>query len=300
MTGAEKVALLVGNDVFAFPHEDPDVAIDYCGCSGTHNLSQYIDIVNNTTISLYFKVDAVVISGDEAKWTDLTETIGLVGASGKAIYEWTPNRGVPTSKITETLRVWLKAYTDVGYTNLYGEDYTDFNYHFFSHADGTIQSFSDFETGFDEWSQTVNHGMRKTEYPYTGAYSLLLFNDSTDGSNDTVDSTGQTIPLTSQYISKSIDLSSYSTAYLVLHVTRWRKSGTPTKEWPFGVLWINTPTKDWLIRVPLAQNTIGVYRIAVSLPTVSATIKIAGLYSRAGAPTYIGLHIDSIIVIGFS
>jgi len=110
LTDSEKMSLFIADDVFIFP-----------------------DIVNNSTFNLYFKVEATVLSGNASAWSDLTEELGSVNAGEKSAKEWTPERVVPSSKVTESLRVYIRAYKQSDYTDLYGEDYVDFNYYFFDH-----------------------------------------------------------------------------------------------------------------------------------------------------------------------
>lgn len=308
MTNAEKFSLLIGDDVFAFPHEDPEVAIDYCGCSGTLDLSQYIDIVNNSTWTLYFRVVAEMLSGDSSKWSGTTIDLATISANNKGITHWTPKREVPTVKITETFRVWLKAYRDVDKTILHGEDYTDFTYYFFNHLDGAMVDFCDFETGGDGWEGNLLY--RRTSYPYTGAFHLVLVPGTSQGlqKNGETDSSGQAVPSKETKIYKTYNLSGYSSAFLVLHITRYWKNGDPVYSYSRSVMRIWTSTgKEYFIRIPLDQNAAGYYRVAVPLPTQEHTVYITALWTadyEGGAPhnvaRFIALCTDTFIVVGFS
>lgn len=293
LTDQEKGELLVGPGVFVFPHNDPDTAIDYSGLSGTITLNQYIDIVNNSTITLYFKLEATILSGDPSKWGNLTLEIGEMAPNEKYLFLWEPTREVPTSKITESLRLVLKAYTDEGYLNEYGSDYIDFNYEFLDHTLGQIVSFGDFE-GTDPWSRTSGFGNATPDYAYTGAFSLECYKAATD--NEVIDPSGQYIPNQTHYIYQTIDLSSFSSAYLVLHPTFRYKGGSGKS---LSVIRIWTPTKDYIIRVPIGDNTFNPYRIAIPLPCVNAIIKITSLFSSDGATTYY-TDIDTVIIVGFT
>ena len=124
MTDEEKAEAMSGNDIHVFPLNDPDIAVDYCGLTGTITFEQYIELLNNTTIPLYFRLVGSVLSGDSAEWDNYsTVNIGLIAASSGSSYRWQPTRTVPSNKLDETLRITIKAYTDAGYTAEYGQDY---------------------------------------------------------------------------------------------------------------------------------------------------------------------------------
>jgi len=300
LTPAQKGALFVGNDAFAFPHNDPDNAVNYAGMSGTLLLNQYIDIVNSSTITLYFKIVATVLSGDPSKWSNLTVEIGSVVASGKLSYCWIPGRVVPTTKITESIRLNLKAYTNAGYTILYGEDYTDYNYQFFNHTAGTLVDWADFENALDGWTRShANFGQFELGYPYTGAYSLRLgWTTLDDTYNCAPDSSGTLVPNQTYYISKSFNLTGYSSAYLVLHSTRQTAGQTSYSDPKVIRIW--TSTKDYIIRINRAADTTQPWRIAIPLPTVSDIVKITAGFSAMSGDALKNNWIDSVFVVGFT
>jgi len=297
LTAQEKGTLVLGADVFVFPHNDPTTAIDYAGMSGTITLSQYIDIVNNSTFDLYFKVETTVLSGNASKWSDLSCTFPVVNASTKSQLEWRPKREVPSGKTTETLRVNLKAYTDSGYSNLYGEDYVDFTYHFFDHSQGIIVDFSDFENSLDGWSRSklgdYYFGELAASKAYTGAYSIKLVLTPTE--NKTTDSSGQVIPTKDYSLSKTFDLSSYSSAYFVLHYT-YRRLQSGTESYSVVRIWTDSGL-DYIIRVPIEKNKYEPHRIAVPLNTIeNETVHVTAVF---GGNAYYS-YADTFIVVGFS
>ena len=313
----EKSTLVLGPDVFVFPHNDPETAIDYAGMSGTLNLTQYLDVVNNSTLDLYFKIEATVLSGDASKWSGLSSTFPVTGATSKAQLEWNPSREVPSAKTTETLRINLKAFKDSGFTELYGEDYVDFTYHFFNHSEGTVVHFADFENGYDGWSSDeggyLHHfGTRQSKYAYTGSWSLALagfrnYSTCEHADNWVTDVSGQIVPAISGgwygFRQQTFDLSGFSSVYLVLHVTYLIKSGDVT---PYSVLRILTSSKDYIIRIPIPVNTYQPYRVAIPLSAISSeTIKITGTFENNSTSsklcsTQTHLYVDTIMIVGFS
>jgi len=304
LTPTQKGALFMGNGAIAFPHNDPDNAVDYTGLTGTLTLDQYIDIVNNATIDLYFRIVATILSGDPSKWSSGspgTWDIGLVGDGDKSSYCWEPSRDIPTTKTTESLRLYLKAYTDAGYTILYGEDYTDYSFQFFDHTEGALVDWADFENTLDGWARShANFGTFDVNYPYTGAYSFRLgwsaaLDDTYNCAND---SSGTLVPNQTYYISKTIDVSGYNTAYLIIHSTR-QTAGLAAKSDP-KVIRIWTTTKDYLIRINRADDTTQPWRIAIPLPCVSDVIKITAGFSAMIAGAYKNNWIDSVFVVGFT
>jgi len=296
LTDSEKGELFLASGVLAFPHNDPDIAVDYSGMSGTITLDQYIDLVNNSTIPLYFKIVATITDGDSSKWGNISVNVGLVAASGKTSYKWQPTRVVPSAKVTEAIRISIQAYTDAGYSVLYGDDYADYHYYFFSHSSGcTIIDFDDFENTWDGWVPSpVGLGEIMEAFAYTGAYTLRFVEDDTD--NFEVDSSGQTIPIQTKYISKTFNTSGYVTAFLILHLTYFYNAASA----PLPVIRIWTGTKDYIIRVPTTANTFKPYRIAIPL-SISATenVHISVLFRDLAIPTMCWSYIDSIIVVGF-
>ena len=305
LSDEEKINLFLSNDVFVFPHKDPEVAVDYCGMSGTIPLSQYFDIVNNSTITLYFKVETTVLSGNASAWSDLTEELGSVNAGGKAIKEWTPERSVPTSKVTESLRVYIRAYKQSDYTDLYGEDYVDFNYYFFDHTQGTLLHFGDFETDMDGWSGS--YFSRSTAYPYTGAYGIYLNRSALDHSynNRTTDSSGQYIPNKSYKLSKSYSGSAYSEVFIVFHLT-YTKSNPASDKGVYDVdplIRVWTDTSDSIIRVKQTRNSYLPRRVALKIPAEDGTVNWATLFQTwkdSNYYYYYYTHVDTIIIVGFS
>ncbi len=291
LSDAERVALLLGDDVLAFPQRDPLCAIDYANISGTLNISQYFDLVNNSGNTLYFRAEAQVINGNENAWSGTIQVLGTINPSGKAMTLWTPERTVPASKTVETLRVNIRAYLDASFSNLYGEDYVDFSYHFFKHQDGTIVDFSDFETGFDGWSDTSSWH-RVTNNAYSGAHSIYLWKGAP--TNETTDSSGQKIINKTYYLKKTFNLGSYSTAYLVIHATNWKENTSGYT--PIIRIW-TSGGYDFIIRL---EESSFPKRIAVPLETEnSLEVKIATSFGGgSGSETY--LQLDTFIVVGFS
>ena len=297
LTKEEKGTLVLSSDVFVFPHNDPEVAVDYAGISGTLSMTQFLDVVNNSTLDLYFKIEATVLSGDSSKWSNLSSTFPVVNSNSKEKLEWELAREVPGGKTTEILRVNVKAYKDSGYTDLFGEDFTDFTYHFFNHSQGTIVDFSDFENSFDGWTRTkygdYYFGNLATFAAYTGAYSIKLNNSATE--NKTTDSSGQVIPTKDQFLSKTFDLSSYSSAYFVLHYT-YRKLQSGTESYPVVRIWTDSGL-DYIIRVPIEKNKYEPYRIAVPLNTIAnETVHVTAVFGGNSHYSFA----DTFIVVGFS
>jgi len=297
LTDSEKMALLISDDVFIFPHRDPDVAIDYCGLSGTLPLSQYLDIVNNSTFTLYFKVEATVLSGNASAWNDLTEELGSVNAGGKSVKEWTPERIVPSSKVTESLRVYIRAYKQSDYTDLYGEDYVDFNYYFFDHNDGIRLHLGDFEENFDGWSGASSTIWRETNHPYSGAWAISFVAPS---DNRTTDSSGQLIPKKNQYTSKLYSGAGYSEVFIVFHLTYTYYHATAGIEDIPPVLRVWTDETDSIIRVKQNRNTYQPRRVAVKIPSKNGYVYWASLVQIEGSIADFYSYFDTIIIVAFS
>jgi len=300
LTPTQKGELFISNDVAAFPYNDPDNAIDYCGLSGTLTFHQYIDIVNNSTIQLYFKIDTTVLSGDSSKWSALAATIGVVGNGAKLSYCWEPKRIVPTTKVTEFLRLNLKAYSDAGYTTLYGEDYTDYSYQFFDHTAGVLIDWADFENSLDDWTRShANFGQFELNYPYTGAYSLRLgWTTLDDTYNCASDSSGTLVPNQTYFISKTFNLVGYTSAYLVLHSTRQTEGQSSYSDPKVIRIW--TATKDYIIRIDRAANTTEPWRITIPLSCVNGTVKITAGFSAMIGDALKNNWIDAVFVAGFT
>jgi len=296
LTDSEKMSLFIADDVFIFPHRDPDVAIDYCGLSGTLPLSQYLDIVNNSTFTLYFKVEATVLSGNASAWSDLTEELGSVSAGEKSAKEWTPERLVPSSKVTESLRVYIRAYKQSDYTDLYGEDYVDFNYYFFDHNDGIRLHLGDFEEDYDGWSNGGSKISRTTDHPYTGSWGISFFG----GDNRTTDSSGQIIPDKSAYTHKFYSGAGYSEVFIIFHLTyTFYTSDTGIQNIP-PVLRVWTDETDSIIRINQPRNTYKPMRIAVKIPADNGYVYWASLGQMAGAIADYYSYFDTIMIVAFS
>jgi len=178
LTPEEKAkTLLLGNDVYAFLHSDPETCIDTQGCTSPVTLRQGFEIVNDELIPLWFKVFATVTSGDPTKWSDLTKELGSVPANGAALFFWTPKREIPAALTHEAMTLTIRAYKDSGYTQLYGEDSITWEFYFFDHSwpDAVIIDEDDFEGTLDGWTATgYSRFEYKTGYAYKGAYSLNI------------------------------------------------------------------------------------------------------------------------------
>jgi len=295
LSDINKAWLFTGADAWAFPHNDPDQAIDFSGfpSNSTFVLDQYIDLINNSTLGLYFQITATILSGTPSAWSSLSSNAGSISpAGGTLAFLWQPKRTCPTSRVLETLRVKVAAYSDVSYSVLYGEDSIDFTYHFFSHSSGGVKDFTDFEEGsWEGWAQTSGFGTITIQYAYSGSSSVKMFKSGVN--NYTVDSSGQKIPNQDHYISKTYDLSGYAHAYLVIHSTR-HVAGSGDEYAKILRIW--TSTKDFIIRVNRASATFNPIRIAVPLPCVNDTVKIASGFNSDTSCMWI----DSIIITTFS
>jgi len=295
LTASEKAALFIAEDVYAFPSNDPEVAIDYQGLSGTLTLDQYIDLVNNSTIDLYFKIEAQVLNGDPNAWGGTTIGIGTISAGTKSMYLWQPTRTVPSSKTTETLRLTIKVFDDASETNQIGEDFVDFTYYFFSHTDGTIIDYSDFETDTDGWTGTSGILGRSTDHPYTGAWGIKI--QSQD--NRETDSSGQKVPSKSYKVYKSFDFSSYSEVFIVFHILyTYYNADTGIENIP-PLIRVWTNSSDSIIRINQPRNQYKPYRVAVKIPTSESTINWVTLMQMYGAISDYHSYLDTIIVVGF-
>jgi len=288
----EKGTLLISSDVYAFLGSDPKVGIDYCGFSGTIELPVYFDIKNASTLSLYFKIEATVLSGDPAKWSSLSSTFPVINANSSASLQFIPKREVPSSYLEETLRISVKAFKDSGYTELFGEDYVDYTYYFFDHTQGTIVHFGDFETGKDGWTSNATDFLRKNKYAYTGAYSIYVFDR--DHGSATIDSSGCKIIPQTIYVTQTFDLSSYSKVFFVLHITYYKyNSGYSAVK---GVrIW--TSNEDYFIRFDLPENTFRPLRVAVPI-TPGSSVSIKWITGWCGAQSW--FYVDTLMVVGFS
>ncbi|MHA1289369.1 MAG: hypothetical protein ACTSPB_18430 [Candidatus Thorarchaeota archaeon] len=291
LTGTEKASLFIATDVYAFPLADPEVAIDYQGMSGTLTLPLYIDLVNASTMNYYFKLEAQVLSGSPSSWGGLTVPIGTINASKAEKFLWEPTRTVPSAKTTETLRLTIKAFEDDSETNLIGEDYVDFTYYFFSHTEGTIINYTDFETELG-WGKNFGPEL-KSEYPYTGAWSLKV--TETGRSTWVTDSSGQIIADKSYYLSKTFDFSSYSEVFIVFHVTRTYANPNYGNLQEPPVLRVWTDSSDSIIRIPQPLRQYKPYRVAAKIPTDVTKIYWTTLMSSDNYYSYV----DTIIVVGF-
>jgi len=291
LTPQEKGSLLISSDVYAFLGTDPKVAVDYCGFSGTIDLPMYFDIKNASTLSLFFKIEGTVLSGDVTKWSELSSTFPAISANSSSSLKFVPKREVPSAYLEETLRLSVKAFKDSDYTELFGEDYVDYTFYFFDHTQGTIIHFGDFETGTDGWTGNVTISRTKSK-AYTGAYSIMAYKTDYDGCE--YDSSGAKIPKKSFYLQQTFDLSGYSKVFFILHPTYWNR---PTVNPAPNVFRIWTSNEDYIFRLDMPKNSYSPRRIATYItPGSSVTIHWIGGFNSNNTYHYV----DSIILVGFS
>jgi len=211
--------------------------------------------------------------------------------------EWTPERTVPTSKVTESLRVYIRAYKESDYTDLYGEDYVDFNYYFFDHNDGILLHLGDFEEDYSGWSNSESKIWRSDDYPYTGSWGIV-FNPLSD--NSTTDSSGQKIPKQSSYTHKFYSGSNYSEVFIIFHMTyTYKDIGSGVDDIP-PVLRVWTDTTDSIIRVNQARNTYQPMRIAVKIPANNGYVYWASLAQKKTELVDYFSYFDTIMIVAFS
>lgn len=300
LTPEEKAkTLLLGNDVHAFLHSDPETCIDTQGCTSPVTLKQGFEIVNDELIPLWFKVFAEMTSGDPTKWTDLTKEFGSVPANGAALFFWTPKREIPASLTHEIMTLTIRAYKDSGYTQLYGEDSITWEFYFFDHSwpDAVIIDEDDFEGTLDGWANTgYSRFEYKTGYAYKGAYSLNIAGYRTSGGawrSGILDSSGQWVPNKAQYMQKSIAIGPFSHAFVVVHMT---KSGENRN----NCVRVHYDDKDYIIRTEIPTGTFQPWRCCAKL-WVDATkpLRISVVTGRDGSYGWDDVRIDDIIIVAF-
>lgn len=269
LTPTEKAkTLLIGEDLYAFFHSDPETVIDCQGMSSPITMQHGIEIVNSEDIPLYIRIVATVTTGDPAQWTDLQEDLGSVVANGRALFFWTPNRTIPATLTSETLEVTVQAFKDAGYTNLYGEDSLTWNFTFFDHSweSAVIIDEDDFENTLDGWVNVgYSHFEPHPSNPYKGAYSLRIAETGYTWTGE-IDSSGQMVPVKSKYGRKSFTIGDYSKAFIVFHYTRNDAEANTA-------LRVHYDTKDYIIRTGMPQGSTQVWRCAIPIP-VNATTEI--------------------------
>ena len=300
LTPEEKAkTLLLGNDVYAFFHSDPETCIDTQGCESPVTLMQAIEIVNDELITLWFKVEARVTSGDPTKWSGLTKELGSVGSNRRAIFYWDPKREIPSALTHEGMVVAIKAYKDSDYTQLYGEDTISWEFYFFDHSwpDAVIIDQSDFEGTLDGWGSTgYNRFEYKPGYAYKGAYSLNIAGYRTSYGawrSGIRDASGQWVPNKAQHIHKNIAIGPYSHAFLVVHMTR---SGMNAR----NCVRVHYDDKDYIIRTNIPAGPFQPWRCCAKLwVNDTKTLKISVVTGGDGSYGWDDVRLDDIIVVAF-
>lgn len=300
LTAEEKAkTLLLGNDVYAFFHSDPETCIDTQGCTSPVTLRQGFEIVNDELIPLWFKVEATVTSGEPAKWSDLTKELGSVAANGRRLFFWTPKREIPAALTHEAMTLTIRAYKDSGYTQLYGEDTITWEFYFFDHswANAIIIDEDDFEGTLEGWSSTGYQRFEyKTGYAYKGAYSLNIAGYRTlHGAprSGIRDSSGQWVPNKAQNIHKSITIGPYSHAFVVVHMTR--SAGNAN-----NCVRVHYDDNDRIIRTNIPAGPFQPWRCCARLwVDGTKTLRISVVTGGDGSYGWDDVRLDDIIIVAF-
>lgn len=300
LTPEEKAkTLLLGDDVYAFFHSDPETCVDTQGCMSPVTLRQGFEIVNDELIPLWFKVEAAVTSGDPTKWSDLTKEFGSVAANGRTLFFWTPKREIPSSLTHEAMTLTIRAYKDSGYTQLYGEDTVTWEFYFFDHSwpSAVIIDEDDFEGTLEGWSSAgYNRFEYKTGYAYKGAYSLNIAGYRTSGGawrSGILDASGQWVPNKAQNIRKSIAIGAYSQAFVVVHMTRSGQN-------PNNCVRVHYNDKDHIIRTNIPAGPFQPWRCCAKLwVDATKTLRISVVTGADGSYGWDDVRIDDIIIVAF-
>jgi hypothetical protein len=300
LTPEEKAkTLLLGNDVYAFFHSDPETCIDTQGCTSPVTLRQGFEIVNDEVIPLWFKVFATVTSGDPTKWSDLIKELGSVPANGAVLFFWTPKREIPASLTHEAMTLTIRAYKDSGYTQLYGEDTIAWEFYFFDHSwpDAVIIDEDDFEGTLDGWGVVGYERFEyKTGYAYKGAYSLNIAGYRTSygaWKSGILDSSGQWVPYKGQYMQKGFAIGAFSHAFAVIHLT---KSGMNAN----NCVRVHYDDKDYIIRTGIPVGPFQPWRCCAKL-WVDATkaLRVSVITGADGSYSWDDVRLDDIIIVAF-
>jgi hypothetical protein len=133
---------------------DPDVYYDTEGLTGTIQANMPIAISNAESVTLWFKAELV---SPPADYISYSQHLGSLAASISGYFIFTFTRNMPTltdGELDEALTIRVTAYTDSGYSVLYGHADSLATIHFFNSYDpawtmlyhdtfddGTVQSW---------------------------------------------------------------------------------------------------------------------------------------------------------------
>ena len=136
---------------------EPDLYNDINGLPEPFNLYAYVGIANTYTAGLYFRVSLV---SPPAAYSYHQNDLGLVGAGGSQIFGVLLTRTLPTltaGEYDETITMKVEAFTDSGYTSLYGYKTLDVAVHHFDHSDPswTVLDFDNFNGSTENWSSML-------------------------------------------------------------------------------------------------------------------------------------------------
>lgn len=116
-------------------HVDPDLYYDIEGLASPITINIPIGITNNETFTLYFRV---LLVSPPAEYSNTSKDLGSLAAGASAFFIFDPTRTLPTltaGEFDEALTIRIEAYTDAGYTNLYGSADLATTIHFFDSLD---------------------------------------------------------------------------------------------------------------------------------------------------------------------
>lgn len=107
------------NIVFDY-YIDPDLYFAITNLASPFNIDIPLAITNNEGITLYFEATLV---NPPVDYSNYPQQLGSLAAGASGWFTFSPSRTTPTltaGEFTESIKLRVNAYTDSGYTNLYG------------------------------------------------------------------------------------------------------------------------------------------------------------------------------------
>ena len=240
---------------------DPDIYFAVTNLPDPFTIDIPIGITNNETITLYFQATLV---NPPTGWGNYPQNLGGVGAGASGYFTFSPTRSQPTltnGEFTEQITIRINAYTDSGYTNLYGYQDLLSNITFIDYLDPTwtLLYNDNFDDGTNQnWVPVSgNIDSKYTNYGGSGSVFSTRYISAPYSLEFSGGSTGR-------HLQKSFSIGAYTKAFIIIHVYKdlgyiaIAIGNTLVK--PFA---INEPNKTWMRYVfPLTTNATNVVKLA--------------------------------------
>jgi len=196
-------------------YKDPDLHFDIADLPDPMSIVIPICITNNEDITLYFRA---VIANAGAEWRISSVNLGSVGAGNSACFLARFLRYKPSlidGEYDEIITLRIEAYTDSGYTELYGYQEVQITIHYIDHYDPawTIIDEDNFDEGTrEDWK----HGSGAID-PNIGSWcGLRITNKRYISPPYSLNANGLGCSGAHEY--KDFNTAGYSKAYLIMHI----------------------------------------------------------------------------------